>query len=285
MMNGKSTLIAAAVSLMSAAGMAPSSAELPMIHEKEWLGYFMGMENNNFKFGMTPDGKAVIDVLSKKGDRLASTYRIAVDFQVEQTMPDGKVSRLAILPETLESAQPPAADAKQTIVRGKVKGDASFEVTMEKSRNGLLVGGRLVDPGTLPADSLRFSIGVKFPNIYDKEMKAMKAGDKKAAKDHEEKLEEDRIQLTLADRKKVKLSSTESVDASSKEFNGPGIMATEISLSPYQGKNFELAASPNSTMTFSNTKAGPLHEGFTVIWTADPAKDPKGAARMSIGMK
>lgn len=284
-MNGKSTLIAAAVSLMSVAGMAPSSAELPMIHEKEWLGYFMGIGNNNFKFGMTPDGKAVIDVLSKKGDRLASIYRVAVDFQVEQTMPDGKVSRLAILPETLESAQPPAVDTKQTIVRGKVKGDASFEVTMEKSRNGLLVGGRVVEPGTLPAGSLRFSIAFKIPNVYARELQNMKAGDKKAAKDHEEKLEEDRIQLTLADRKKVKLSSTESVDASSKEFNGPGIMAAEIGLSPYQGKTFELAASPNSVMAFSNAKAGPLHEGFSVTWTADPAKDPKGAARMSIGMK
>jgi len=52
--------------LICAAGISPSSAAFPMIQEKEWLGYFIGIENQSFRFGITPEGKTWIDVLSKK---------------------------------------------------------------------------------------------------------------------------------------------------------------------------------------------------------------------------
>lgn len=58
----------------------------------------------------------------KKGDMMTSKLRVLVVFQVEQIMADGKISPCAILPETLESAQPAAIDPKQTVIRGKVKG-------------------------------------------------------------------------------------------------------------------------------------------------------------------
>jgi hypothetical protein len=253
-----------------------------MNQEKDCLGYFIGIENNHLRFGITPDGKASVIGLSKKGDLLSSNLKIHVDFRVEQVMPDGKFTRCAILPETLESTQAAAADPKLTVIRGKVKGDASFEITVEKSRNGVLLGGKIVEPGTLTANPLRFSIALTFPNVY---LNSKKKGDKKIEKAFEDLIDEDRIQLVMADRKKVKLTPSESVDASAKEFNGAGIMEAEISLSPYQGKSFVFAAAPNSSMTFSNSKPGPLHDGFVVTWAGDAAKDANGTARLSIGMK
>jgi hypothetical protein len=282
-MNLKNSMLGiVATGLMGLAGISTSSAELPMLQEKEWLGYFMGIETNDSKFGITPAGEAWIIVMSKKGDPVSSKLRVLVDFQVEQVMPDGKIIVCAILPQTLESAQAPAVDPKQTVIRGKVKGGASFEMTVENGRNGLLAGGRILEPGTLTANPLRFSIAVKFPNIYEA---PEKGGGKKDIKKQDETRKDDLVQLTMANQKKMKLSTTEIIDASSKEINGPGIMGAEITFSRYQGKKFVLAASPNSSLVLSNKIAGPLEDGFTVTWRADTAKDPNGNARMSIVVK
>lgn len=278
----KPLLKVAAIAFVYGAASPNSLAELPMIQEKEWLGYFIGIEEKSFKFGITPSGESWVDILSKKGEPISRKLKVMVDFQVEQVMPDGKFSNCAILPESLESTQLPGVDHKQTVIRGKVKGDASFEITVEKGRGGVLMGGRILEPGTLTANPLRFSIIVKIPNVYeDREQ----GGDKKEMKKREEELKDDRVQLTTAAQKKVKLSAVEPVDAGSPEINGAGIKGVEITLSPYQGKSIELAASPNSSMTLSNKAKGPLHGGFWVTWTADSAKDPNGAARMNIAIR
>jgi hypothetical protein len=277
-----SILCAIATGLICAAGISPCAADLPMIQKGESLGYFIAIKDKNFKFGINTDGKAEIRVVSKKGDFVGGKLKVTVDFQVEQIMPDGKITRHAILPETLESTQPPAEDPKQTVIRGKVKGNASIEITAEKGRNGVLLGGRVVDPGTLTANPIRFSIVLKTPDVYEE---AKKEWAKNGGKGKEAKLKEDGIELVMADRKKVKVSTSESIDASTEEFNGPGIIAAEITLGAYHGKAFELAASPNSSLVFSNTKPGPLHDGFSVKWTADIGKDPNGTSRISIAVK
>jgi hypothetical protein len=186
------------ISCLSTLAILPCPAALAMNQEKDWLGYFIGIENNHLRFGITPDGKTSVIGLSKKGDLLSSNLKIHVDFRVEQVMPDGKFTRCAILPETLEFTQAAAADAKLTVIRGKVKGDASFEITVEKSRNGGLFGGKIVGPGTLTANSLRFTIAVTFPNVY---LESKKNGDKQAEKAFTDLVDEDRIQLVMADRK------------------------------------------------------------------------------------
>jgi hypothetical protein len=262
-----------AMGLICAAVVSRGSAELPMMQEKEWLGYFTGIKNKDFKFGITPTGSAWLDVLSKKGDPMNQKLKVLVVFQVEQVMPDGKISQCAISPGTLESAQPAAVDSRQTIIRGKAKGDVSFEITVEKSRDGFLIGGRVVDPGKLAANPPRFAISFKIPEVY------------KDAKKDEKAMKDNGVELTLTDRKEVKLSTSESINAATDNINGPGITAAEITLSPYQGKSFIVAASPNSSMKISNPKVGPLHDGFTLTWRADAAKDTNGNARMSISMK
>jgi hypothetical protein len=38
-------------------------------------------------------------------------------------------------------------------------------------------------------------------------------------------------------------------------------------------------------MNLQNSKAAPLHEGFTIIWAADTAKDPEAKARLAMEVK
>ena len=271
-----------AASLICGFGVLPASAQLPMMQEKEWLGYFTGVETNDFKFGVGADGNTTIKINEKKGDSLSNKLTVNLDFHVEQTMPDGKVVLLKVLPETLESPDTPTTKPKNTVIRGKVKGDAQFEVTVDEARGGILLGGRLLDPGTLPKDSLRFIIVVKIPNAYTD----VKTGtDKKDVKAFEERIKDDCVQVTYADKKRKKLSAAESVDAGSKEVNGAGITAVGVQFSTYKGKEMDFTASPNSLLRLSGKQPGPLQDGFLIIWAADAAKDPKGAARLSIEIK
>ncbi len=270
-----------AVGLMVVAGISPVSAELPMLQEKEWLGYFAGFENKKYQFGITAQGKAAIRIIGKKGDPMSQKLAIPVEFTIEEISPDGKATVKSIKPESLESAQAATDKLKAITIKGKVTGDASFELYIDEDRGVMAFGGRLLDPGTLK-NPLRFSIRVKIPNVYEDTNKGV---DKKEQKAFEDKVKGDRVQLAWTDGKRVKQDADKPVDANSKELNGPGISAAQIALSPYDEKKLEFTASANSAMKLTGEQAAPLHGGFSLIWAADAAKDPEGKARLSFEAK
>lgn len=271
-----------AVGCLGLTGISPVSAELPGLEEKDWLGYFVGFQNKKFQFAITSQGKAAIKVIGKKGEPLAKKLTIPVEFLVEEIRPDGKASVKNLMPETLESAQPATLKPQQIVIRGKVTGEASFEVFVNEDRGVISMGGRLLDPGTLTKNPLRFSIRLKFPDAYPS---AKAAGDKKEEKELKKKLKNDRLQLSWTDGTRVRQPTDKAVDAGSKEINGPGIAAMQVEFSSYDEKKFEFTASPSSTMTLAGGPAAPLHQGFTLTWLADAAKDPEGKARLSFEVK
>lgn len=271
-----------AVGCLGLTGISPVSAELPGLEEKDWLGYFVGFQNKKFQFAITSQGKAAIKVIGKKGEPLAKKLTIPVEFLVEEIRPDGKASVKNLMPETLESAQPATLKPQQIVIRGKVTGEASFEVFVNEDRGVISMGGRLLDPGTLTKNPLRFSIRLKFPDAYPS---AKEAGDKKEEKELKKKLKNDRLQLSWTDGTRVRQPTDKAVDAGSKEINGPGIAAMQVEFSSYDEKKFEFTASPSSTMTLAGGPAAPLHQGFTLTWLADAAKDPEGKARLSFEVK
>ena len=271
-----------AVGYLGLTGISPVSAELPGLEEKDWLGYFVGFQNKKFQFAITSQGKAAIKVIGKKGEPLAKKLTIPVEFLVEEIRPDGKASVRNLMPETLESAQPATLKPQQIVIRGKVTGEASFEVFVNEDRGVISMGGRLLDPGTLTKNPLRFSIRLKFPDAYPS---AKAAGDKKEEKELKKKLKNDRLQLSWTDGTRVRQPTDKAVDAGSKEINGPGIAAMQVEFSSYDEKKFEFTASPSSTMTLAGGPAAPLHQGFTLTWLADAAKDPEGKARLSFEVK
>ncbi len=268
--------------LMGLAGISPVSAELPGLSEKAWLGYFIGFKNKKFQFGITAQGKTTIKVIGKKGEPVNQKLTIPVEFLVEEIRPDGKTTVKNVKPETLESAQPATDKPRQIVIHGKVTGDASFEVFVNEDRGVISLGGRLLDPGTLTKNPIRFSIRVKFPDAYPSRKAA---ADKKGERALKETTKDDRLQLTWTDGKRLKQPADTAVDASSKEINGPGIAAMEVGFSSYDEKKFEFTASENSSMRLSGTQAVPLYDGFTLTWMADPAKDPEGKARLSFAVK
>jgi hypothetical protein len=217
--------------------------------------------------------------LNKKGESLSPRLGVGVEFVVQETLPDGKVVTKVVKQETLESENPASSNWSSATFRGKVTGDAAFEVTIDDDRGKISMGGKLLDPGQLK-NPLKFGIRVNFPNGYPHATD--KPEGKKAEKAFAEKIKNDRLQLKRTDGKSVKLLLGETVDTSSKEISGPGVVALNFEVSSHQGKKVECIASEGSFFTLANTAGKPLSEGFTATWLVDPVKDPAGRARLTL---
>lgn len=257
-------------------------AQLPGLNAKEWLGYFAGYQNSHFKFGITRDGKCLLQVIGAKGVTINRKLAVDIDFLVEEVAADGSAKTLAIVPSSLKSEQPATERPRKVVIQGKVKGDFGFEINVDEDRGVILLGGRLLETGAPATKPLRFSIRLKFPDAYPSDPNQP---DKKQLKAFEEKAKDDRVQLLWTDGKRAKPPVMESVDAGSKEINGPGIASAQIEFSTYQGQRIELTALDNSALRFSNTKQGPLHAGFLVTWSINPTKDSEHKSRLKIDVR
>ncbi len=264
--------------LLTAQAIPRLAAGLPIIDDPPWLGYYAVFANRDYQFTMVPRGKIALIPMGEKNQPVAQILTIPIEITIEETLPDGKIVVKEIRPDTLTSAQPATTRLEKSVVTGKVTGDAAFELTLEQSRGLLSLGGRLLDAGTLK-NPLRFSLRVRFPSAY-----ARDKTEGKDAKAFEKKTRDDRIDLKWTDMTRKKQAFDEPLDASSSALNGPGIASAALDIGAYKGRKFFFTASQHSVMTLTNAM-GPLHEGFTLHWRADPLKDPQGKARLSIELK
>ena len=271
-----------AVGLLGVVGVFPVSAELPSLSDKEVLGYFVAADNKSFEFRIAADGKTSIKVLDSKGVPVNNELVIPIVFTIDETTPDGKTTSRKIIPESLESAQAATLKPKDITIKGKVTGEIGFEVFVTEDRGAITLGGHLLNPAGLK-NPTRFSIEVRIPDAMPK----VKADEdaKKAAKELEEKIKDDRVQLVWTDGKKAKIAGDEPVEGSSKEVTGPGITAAAIEFGAFKERRIQVAATPNSSMRLTNPSKRPLVEGFSLFWSADPAKDPQAKARVTIEIK
>lgn len=256
-------------------------AALPTMGEQPWMGYFVGYGDKKFRFTVDQNAKIMLVPLNQKGEPMSKVTQIPILFGIEETNAEGRSYLRKILPETLESSDEKTSKLEKCTIRGKVTGEASFELHLSQERGVISLGGRMTDPGKLTRNPVRFVIRPDFPNAYPYDKK----DDKKGAKDFEKKIKDDRIDIKWTDGKKTKLTFEKDVDANSNEVNGPGIAATIIETAAYKDIRFIFTATPDSSMKFSNEKTAPLYKGFAITWQADPEKDKEGKARLSIEVK
>lgn len=276
---GSLTVIAAL--LLVATGVQPAGARLPALEVQPWLAYYAVFANKHFQFGITSQGKIILTPSGTKNDPVRPSLAIPMEITVAEIRPDGSASVRKLQPESLESTQPATAKLEKTVIRGTVTGGASFELILEQNRGVISLGGRLLDPGSRTKNPLRFSLRVKFPSAYPFD----RQDDKKEEREFRKKTGDDHLDLTWTDGQRKKQPFDRKLDATAKDLNGPGIAAAEVDISAYKGKRFLFTATPNSSMTLSNNKAAPLHEGFTLHWLPDPAKDPDGKSRLLIEVR
>ncbi len=275
--------------MLASTGIQPLSAELPMLTEKPWLGYFAAIKTRNYQFGISSKGGLNFSPIDKDGEKSGAYLSIPMVIGLEERLPNGKTRMLDILPESLESSDPATDQLKKVVFRGQVTGGATFEATIEQSRDIVSIGGRVTDPGPT-TNPLAFSVITRIP-YFSGHMKKDTPAQLKA---FEERIKNDYIEVKFSDRKQCKKKLFDTVDASSPEMNGPGIVSAELGLYPFKNRKFYLSASANSIMKLENSRSAkgksgamgaPLYEGVVFSWSADPAKDPRGEARISYIVK
>jgi hypothetical protein len=281
MKNPNSLAGALAVILFGSTGIGSLSAQLPSLDKQPWLGYFAIAETRRSQFKIASQGKITLSPLDEKGKAASGQNEIRVSYGIQEMLPDGKTRQKTVEVASLESAESATDRLEKTVIRGKVTGDAAFEMTVEQDRGVISIGGRITDPGKLTTNPLRFFVSATIPNVYSRDKRV----EKKDIKAFEKKIKDDGIAIEWIDGKRTKKSFEEPVDASSKEITGPGIAEAEVEIAGYKDRELVFAATEKSAITLSNSPPAPLYEGFTLTWTPDATKDQEGKARFTMEVK
>ncbi len=270
-----------AVMLGALCGITPASAALPCLKEKPWFGHCLVYIDKKYNFGLTGAAEGMLTPMGKSGRPISQGLMLPVTFVVEEVLPNGVTITKKILPDSLTTKDLPTSKPGKISFRGKVTGGASFEGHLAVERGVVSIGGRLLDAGTLKTNPLRFGIRVSFPSSYRNKPQI----DKQAAREFEEKLKDDHFAILWSDDKRVRFCGNDKLEAGSKKINGPGIAGLKVEVGSYQGKVFEFAATKNSRMELWCRLKQPLHQGFSINWYPDPAKDPEGKSRLTLDVK
>jgi hypothetical protein len=253
----------------------PCPAQLPMLTEKPWLGYFAGHERRGFTFGISASGRIELQAKRDNGGVMGVGRVIYIDPEVIEVV-EGRDVFKKVIPESLTTTDKPTATPQKVSFRAKVTGNAEYEVTCEIDGDDVYVQGRLLDAGELK-NPLRFEIRVRYGDVYRYT----------PAEKLEDETERDRIDTLGLDRKKGKIKVFEKVDLGSEAINGKGLSSVEVELKGLNYRKFSHEAQGASSLRLENAKGiadAPL-QGFCVIWRVDKEKDPEHKARLYIRVK
>jgi hypothetical protein len=247
----------------------PSSAaraDLPGLDKQPWLGYFIGIKERKFRFGLSTKGQGVLEPLKSDGTPVATTNPIQINFDVIETMPDGKTTRKQFKDGTIASEDQPVADPKQAVTfRGFVTGDAAYEVTITPERSGVSFSGRITDKGTL-TNPLHFAVSMDF--IPYKQGMGDTPDD---IEKFEKKVKRDEIRFESVSRER---GDIEFLDEENPANAAPGgLSVAEIKTEGYGGIGFKLTSTPKSKFNFEDKGKRPLWNGFTLRWTVSEGAD------------
>lgn len=282
------TCIASLILVASAA--LPARAQLPTLEREPWLGFFAAYTSNRFQVGITSQGEFQFKGLNRSSVAVGNRPFEIVPLIVE-TLPNGKPSYHDLDPESLETTDSSTERLEKTSFRAKTKSGIPFEVSFEESRGLILLGGRITGPASTK-NPLAFSFVVRMPDLYANDLKMIEGAEnerekKKLQKIFDKDTSGDRASWKWTDGTRMKRTLAEPLEISSKEINGPGISEFEIESLAYQERKFQLNAAPNSSMKMvgKTQTAAPLHRGFVILWSQDPAKDPNSEARLAVNVR
>jgi hypothetical protein len=127
----KSILITASACLLVNGSL---RAALPTMSEQPWMGYFVGFETKKFRFTVDQNAKIMLVPLNQKGEPVSKVTQIPILYGIEETNAEGRSYLRKILPETLESSDAKTSKLEKCTIRGKVTGEAAFEIHITQER-------------------------------------------------------------------------------------------------------------------------------------------------------
>lgn len=274
--------------LAAAACMANLRAELPSLEKAIWRGYFAGYEGRICLFGVTAKGELNLQLQAdtKKGNNGegigASPMNILI--RIEELLPNAKPTTRTIQPDSLKTTDEPTDKLEKTVICGKVTGDASFELTIERERDTFTISNRLVDAGELTKNEIRPVVLLQMRQLYPYD------GSPKLTKPEIRERTKDTLELKWTDGTQKKFSLIEEMDANSADVNGPGIAIAQIEAGGLiRDRKLTLEAPEgHSIIQISNSTPQMLSRGLRFSAMPAPAKPggkPNDTARLIIRVR
>jgi hypothetical protein len=193
-MKSKTLKASVLAGLVGLSCMTAANAELEGIEEAKtgWNSfYFAGYKMKGADVGFDTDGKIDIIPIGKNRERMTTNYFIPLKYEIRVT-----VQKIDV--DSLSSDSKPTAKPDKILVKGKTEaGEATFELYYEVSRGNVLVGGRIVEKGSLV--NPKIAVTIVMPKVYEKAPDDEKAFKKRIADDF--------LQVKLLDGKRALLAS------------------------------------------------------------------------------
>jgi|LakMenE18May11ns_1017448.scaffolds.fasta_scaffold9920061_2 hypothetical protein len=254
-----------------------------------WFGHFAVAIDRDYRFYVSANGMMELEPLGRNREPISPHHVIPIALLVEATTKEGVLMWLTVDPVSLESADPATDKLRKTTLRGKAVGAApaaavSFEATIERVGDSILIGGRVTDPGPFQSSAF-LAVHIFYPTAYLVERQTRADWDKKQEKEFEKRTKRDVLDLKYLDGKRSKLAFFEKIDANSKEINGGGISSAMVSIAYFPDMTLNVTAEANSALSLWHPGPAPLSDAFRFIWRPDPAKDPEHKARLVIRVK
>ncbi len=252
----------------------PLLAQLPIWETKPWLGYFAGHDRSKFAMGIKSDGIIELEIKDKNGARMSFTKSILI---VPTIMADGEKGwyPLTRIRESMSTTDKPTDEPKKLTYRGKATGGAEYEMVVDFDRDKISFGGKIVDKGETKKP-IKFQIRCKFQQPYKGTSEAN--AKKSTARDS--------IKYLKMDKKKGSCGIFESIDFSDEATFGP-LSFIEVEMKNYMDHGLTFRSEGTIPLLLENPSkvASPPMDGFVIVFEHDPAKDPKGDARMVFELK
>ncbi|MDA7535892.1 hypothetical protein N9055_01165 [Akkermansiaceae bacterium] len=259
-------------------------AQLPSFEEGVWLSYFAHSTGKVVQVKISKDADITVSPVTKKGE--AKPYlNFPFKFSIRQKMPNGKTRALKFDPTSLKSKSDKTDSLKSVVITGEAGKGVTFEMSVEVTRAGVKLGGRVTGAGEEKHGPLSFHYQTRLNHFRGNLIQRLKGDQKK----FDEIVGKDWFELTRWDKKKVKHHLTDLFEkGTDAELNGEtGVMKVEVQAAIVDKNNrmLEFEATKGSAIWFMKNKGGPYHERYFFSWSADQEKDEKGEARLIFEIK
>lgn len=274
-LRGMKTFLATfAITSLAIAGSAVS-AELPVLPEKQWVGFWVGYEQRDFDFGVggKGEGELFLKERGREGFERISLFRtLKVHYIVEEEI-GGKWQRRTLEEDLFETTQAASAEVEKFEFVAAYKGGTKIQVGHFLDGKMIQISSQLVS--TESNNPIRVGVEVVFPDLYRLQ------GDI-TERELKKKMKGDEVRAVRLDGKKFKYDIYEEVSLEDEAVLGKGAIEFSLESQSLADKTISLSLGAPKTGKILFSQKTPLHSGFAATWYPEKGVDSKVAPALLI---
>lgn len=258
------------------------AANLPDSQEKEWIGSWIGHEENEFFYSvLSKDGKGELfpKIRGKNGYAKAGVHDNFQIYFILEEMKGGEWTRIGIKEDGFETGQAASGEVKDCEVVATYDNGSKAKIRHRFERKGLALSTVLEHKAT--ENPTRVGILVMTPAVYNvTEYKKVPSEE-----EMEKMMKDDEIRAIRVDGKQFKFKLNEQVVLSDEKLLGEGATEFSIESKRYGGKPIRMAAAAKDGGKILFRQSKRLFQMYSATWYPAESKVPGKASEVLIEFK